>query len=74
MIASKKFLEKFIQENEIDCLLGSDEINTEKFLIWFNEVKEKTINGIKVKKFDINSTVELFDDDLTEFYEEESKK
>ena len=74
MIASKKFLEKFIQENEIDCLLGSDEINTEKFLIWFNEVKEKTINGIKVKKFDVNSTVELFDDDLIEFYKEESKK
>ena len=67
MIADTEFMKRFIRENNIDCELGAREVNTEKFLIWFNEVREFEINGIKVKKFDVISVVELFEQDLEEF-------
>lgn len=69
MIASLEFMEKFICQNDIDPLLGSREVSPEKFLIWFEEVKDKAIGEIKVKDFDINSTIQIFDDDLFEYYE-----
>ena len=60
-------MKRFVRENNIDCELGAREVNTEKFLAWFNEVKDFEINGIKVGKFDVVSVVELFEQDLEEF-------
>ena len=67
MIATKEFLEKFVNENNIDCLLGANEISTEKFIKWFDEVKDNEINGIHIKQFDVVSAIELFEQDLIEF-------
>lgn len=69
MIADTEFMKRFVRENNIDCELGANEVNTEKFLVWFNEVKELETNGIKVEKFDVVSVVELFEQDLEEFTE-----
>ena len=69
-------MKHFVEKHNVDCIIGSDEINAEKFFEWFDEVKEKSSYGIKIKEFDINSAIRLFDDDLYEFYEkcEENKK
>jgi hypothetical protein len=74
MIASEKFIKEFVEKHNIDCLIGSDEINAEKFFEWFDEVKEKSSYGTKIKEFDINSAIRLFDDDLYEFYEKYEEK
>ena len=52
MIASEKFMKQFVEKHNVDCIIGSDEINAEKFFEWFDEVKEKSSHGIKIKEFD----------------------
>lgn len=74
MIASEKFMKQFIEKHNVDCIIGSDEIGTEKFFEWFNEVKEKQLKGTKIKSFDVNSAIRFFDDDLYEFYEKHEEK
>lgn len=74
MIASESFLREFIRKNEIDPILGSDEINSEKYIEWFSEVKEKEFCGVLIKNYDINSAIIIFEDDLMQFYEKNMKE
>ena len=69
MIANEEFLKEFIEKYNIDPLIGSPEINSEKYFVWFDHVKDKTYGEIKIKDFDINSAIQFFDDDLYEYYE-----
>jgi hypothetical protein len=69
MIANEEFLKEFIEKYNVDPLIGSPETNSEKYFVWFDHVKDKTYGEVKIKDFDINSAIQVFDDDLYEYYE-----
>lgn len=74
MIANEEFLKEFIEKYNVDTLIGSPEINSEKYFVWFDHVKDKTYGEVKIKDFDINSAIQVFDDDLYEYYEKYEEK
>lgn len=67
MISTKDFLEKLcVKYNVSDYTVN--EMPVEAFIEWYNKNKDKSIDGIQLSQFDLQSVINIFDEELQTLY------
>lgn len=73
MIATKEYMTELCNKFDITCYCAR-EAPAEAFIQWYNDWKEHNAGDIQLSRFDVESVVSYFDEDLQQLWKGEDEE